>query len=295
MLDEFGAIVFDFAVDVVGLIDPTPFTDTVGALRALAAGRWFDAAASGIAAAVPFVGDLAKAGKLPRYLRALERAIELAERTGQSALLLPGVKRLVEALNWLPTSCNPFLAEALALGRRFVQQYGGRIPRRLPDISRRFQYTVEHTPNFHRRIARGRLGHPEKILQHKAGTAHAISRGTGEHASHMIGKRFGGPDEPKNLSLQNLRMNSGHDWKRTEDYWERQLRAGVGIEVEVIDVYRAGATRPFARHANWTEIHADGRRVRKSMGADVGNWDSRSRRAAEHKKSLHTNSPGDKP
>ena len=49
--------------DLAGFVDPTPISDGVSGLIALGRGQWLDAAISGIAM-VPYVGDLAKAGKL---------------------------------------------------------------------------------------------------------------------------------------------------------------------------------------------------------------------------------------
>jgi hypothetical protein len=64
-------------LDLTGIIDPTPISDGTNTLISLARGRWFDAFVSAVSI-VPYVGDLAKAAKLPRYIKSVRKAIQIA-------------------------------------------------------------------------------------------------------------------------------------------------------------------------------------------------------------------------
>lgn len=277
---EDAAVLLDFALDLTGLFDPAPFRAGASPLAELAGGRWLQQAAHTREADVPFVAELARAGRLPRYLRALERAVALAEGTCRAAALLPGARQLARVLAWLPTPADPYLDQAERLARAFVRRHGPDPDPLRPDVSRRFIFTTVPLLHYFERVARGRLGVPGRVRTHHDGDKHEqLSYHTGEDASHLIGARFGGPDTAENLALQNRSMNRGHDWKKVEEYWDRQLRAGVGIDVEIIDVYRRDESRPLSRKASWTEHHPDGAVLSRRL-TDLGNWDSDAARDA---------------
>jgi len=65
------------ALDILGIADPTPACDLIGAALALSDGEWLDAGMSAIAAVIPYAGDIAL--KPIKGLRAARRATE-AER-----------------------------------------------------------------------------------------------------------------------------------------------------------------------------------------------------------------------
>ena len=83
-------VVWDIAqliLDITGIFDPTPVSDGSSALISLARGRWFDAMISAVSI-VPYVGDLAKTAKLPRYLESVRKAVKIAHSDPQWALTL---------------------------------------------------------------------------------------------------------------------------------------------------------------------------------------------------------------
>jgi hypothetical protein len=63
-----------------------------------------------------------------------------------------------------------------------------------------------------------------------------------------------------------------------ENAWARKLERGVGIDVNVKDMYRAGEARPIARKVQWTEIGPDG--GRRTFQLDFLNTTSPQSRAA---------------
>jgi hypothetical protein len=273
LVRELSLDLAQMAIDLAGVVDPTPVSDGVGALFALARGQWLDAALSGVSM-IPYVGDLAKAGKLPRYLRSVERACELARRVPDFAdLLRPAMMRLQGVLELFP----PGGGGALQMIRRrvadFVGEFGQaglRQPQRLPDIRAHHRHYTSVGPNGRRiAVSEGRLGVPGKVQTHRSATAQRrVAGGTGDDAGHRMGNQFGSSGTEENLDRQTWFYNreapgqslSGTPWKRLEDEWEQKLQEGVGIEVKVVDEFLEDG-RPFARRVWWTEVDTRGGRV----------------------------------
>jgi hypothetical protein len=268
------------ALDVAGMIDPSPISDALGTANELRRGNYGGAALSALGV-VPYIGDLAKAGKLGRYVRAVSRAIELARTSDRvAAAIAPFVRRLDDALSLMPSGVNIQVDQM----KRAVQEFLGtpqarRLASDLPDISYTYRFGTTRRGDSVVQWSEGRLGVPGTVRLHDNPAAHrAISnRQTGshpgDHAGHLIGRQFGAPDIGDNLAPQNYIINSRADradtwvpsdvsrlgtFRRQEQQWAEKLRAGTGIEVRVEDVFKAGETRPFMRRATWTEIAPDG-------------------------------------
>ncbi|BDC48459.1 hypothetical protein F183_A07750 [Bryobacterales bacterium F-183] len=249
-------------LDLAGLVDPTPTSDAASAILSLVRGNWLDAAISGVSM-VPYVGDLAKAGKFPRYLRTVERAINLArESTVVADALRPVMQRLDQLLDLLPSGSTDVQRLHAKVRQFLTENRVTRVAVRiLPDISRHFSYRqFTHRGNTIRE-ASGRLGVPGQVMQHRSSTAQrGVSSGTGDDAGHLIGNRFGASGGPENLSQQNWVQNRGggtfHD---LENEWAASLHGGTGIVARVQDVMRPGETRPFMRRVQWSEVDSAGR------------------------------------
>jgi hypothetical protein len=65
-------------LDITGIFDPSPISDGTNLLISLARGNWVDAVASA-ASIVPYIGDLSKTAKLPRYIQSVRKAISIAK------------------------------------------------------------------------------------------------------------------------------------------------------------------------------------------------------------------------
>ncbi|MES2520443.1 MAG: HNH/ENDO VII family nuclease, partial [Bacteroidota bacterium] len=74
-----GNDVLQAAVDIGGVFDPTPTLDILGASLSAKSGDYWGAAASGLGAAVPYVGDLAKTGKIAKGIDKISDAIDAAK------------------------------------------------------------------------------------------------------------------------------------------------------------------------------------------------------------------------
>ncbi len=259
-LREIGLDLIQLALDLAGIFDPTPISDGASGLLALARGQWLDAAISGVSM-IPYIGDLAKAGKLPRYLKSLERAVELAEKSSAAAkALLPGLVKLKQVLDMIPNSSNKTINQMKIVVDRSIKSSVVAI-KHLPDISKHFSFRrFEKNGNVYQE-ASGRLGIPGQVKTHRSQSAQkGVSGGTGDDAGHLIGDRFGAPGTAENLTQQNWIANRQGTFRQLEDSWAKKLKEGTGIEVKVSDVTRQGEDRPFMRKVEWTEIAPDGKR-----------------------------------
>lgn len=256
-------------LDLAGIVDPTPISDGASGLIALARGQWFDAAISGLSM-IPYVGDLAKAGKLPKYLKSVERAIVFADRSADAAkALLPGMQKLDHLLGMIPAGTNQTFEAIRRQVKQFLVKHGAqgsaKLAKHFPDISHRFKFRVQKnvrrpTGIYDLKIAEGKLGVPGQVRRHRNKSAQsAVSKGTGDDAGHLIGDRFGAPTHEGNLSLQNWKTNEGGGTFHTlENDWEWKLKNGYGIEVTITDMIPSGTKRPKWRKAVWKETRPDG-------------------------------------
>lgn len=84
--------------DLAGVVDPTPVSDGLNLAMSLIA---FDLTGTAISAAslVPYVGDLAKLGKLPKFVHVIERVLNRAAESPQfAARVKPLLSQLREAI-----------------------------------------------------------------------------------------------------------------------------------------------------------------------------------------------------
>ena len=95
------------ALDIAGIVDPTPISDGVSGVMSLFRGDWLGAGIS-VASMFPYLGDLAKAGKLPKLLKTIERAVEIAGKDAKFAdTLRPVLEKLKVALDAIPLDSLP--------------------------------------------------------------------------------------------------------------------------------------------------------------------------------------------
>ncbi|MEZ6063220.1 MAG: hypothetical protein R3C19_22975 [Planctomycetaceae bacterium] len=96
-----------FVLDIVGIFEPTPFADGSNALISVGRGDWWGAVLSA-ASILPYVGDFAKLGKIPKYSRTIRRAIELAKSDAKFAdEIRPALKKLKSLLDDVPVGSLP--------------------------------------------------------------------------------------------------------------------------------------------------------------------------------------------
>ncbi len=99
--------IVQFALDMVGIVDPTGTADAMSGLISLGQGKWLDAAISGVSM-IPYLGDLAKTAKLPKYLRSIQEAVELAAKDAEfAARLRPALQKIKDTLDRVPLNKLP--------------------------------------------------------------------------------------------------------------------------------------------------------------------------------------------
>jgi hypothetical protein len=109
---ELAVDVVQFALDLVGIVDPSGTADAASGLISLGRGKWLDAAISGVSM-VPYIGDLAKTAKLPRYVKSIADAVKLGSKDHKFACQLrPALDKLKAALDKVPLSTLPSSAQA---------------------------------------------------------------------------------------------------------------------------------------------------------------------------------------
>ena len=73
-------------LDIIGIFDPTPVSDGVNGAISLARGDWLGAGISAVSM-VPYVGDLAKAGKIGKWAQTVANGAELVARYGADSVV----------------------------------------------------------------------------------------------------------------------------------------------------------------------------------------------------------------
>jgi hypothetical protein len=89
-------------LDIVGIFEPTPFADGANTLISLGRGDWLGAGLS-VLGVVPYVGDLAKLGKLGKWAKTIANGVELAAKNPAAAKILePALRKVHDALKAIP-------------------------------------------------------------------------------------------------------------------------------------------------------------------------------------------------
>lgn len=97
----------DIGLSVIGIFEPTPFSDLAGTGLALSRGEYGGAAISALGI-IPYLGDLAKLGKFPKFVKIIESVVAMAKTDGKFAKVVePLLKGLKNALDKLPTHKLP--------------------------------------------------------------------------------------------------------------------------------------------------------------------------------------------
>ena len=90
------------ALDIVGIFEPTPFADGANTVISLFRGDGVGALMSA-AGMLPYVGDLAKAGKLGRWAKTVSHAVDAAiANPAARRLLQPALDKLASAMKAIP-------------------------------------------------------------------------------------------------------------------------------------------------------------------------------------------------
>ena len=139
---ELALDLLQLALDIAGIADPSPATDATNALISLVRGNWFDTAISG-ASVIPYVGDLAKLGRLRKQSESVRKVMRMIDENPLIAeQLLPAFRRLKFALDWLPDRGNLYLKDIKTQVARFLLKQDGvlRSAHSLPNVTFQFEF-----------------------------------------------------------------------------------------------------------------------------------------------------------
>lgn len=102
---DIGELALDLTqigLDIVGMIEPTPFADLTNAAISGVRGDLLGVGLS-IAGVLPYIGDAAKLGKLGSYAQTVSKAIDLAlSNSAARKLLEPALRSINDAINAVP-------------------------------------------------------------------------------------------------------------------------------------------------------------------------------------------------
>lgn len=115
------------ALDLIGIVEPTPFADSTNAVVSITRGDWWGSLISAVGI-VPYVGDLAKFGKIPKYTRSFDNAVRLAKANAHFAKPVRELaSRILAAIRRLPVDKLPASARQTLedLSRKLSDFLGG--------------------------------------------------------------------------------------------------------------------------------------------------------------------------
>lgn len=115
------------ALDIVGIFDPTGVADAAAASIEFSNGNFWSGVASA-AGIIPYVGDIGKAGKIPKHVKTIENAVSAVKSGDNAASTSRAARREVMRKEGIPTSQQPTSQSKNASGREYsyeVPKAGG--------------------------------------------------------------------------------------------------------------------------------------------------------------------------
>jgi hypothetical protein len=254
--------------DLTSIVDPTPLSPAAGLAFSVARRDWVDSLLSG-ASLIPFVGEIARFGKLAKIIKTLEESIDLAGKSEKAVeLVKPAAQKMSQIVDLLPANSGNEIARLRQMTDEFLRKNGlGKIAMDLPDVSKQFRFQAFEQNGYRYEELSGRLGVPGKVKQHRnTYQQRQVAGGTGDDAGHRIANEFGAPGGKDNLTPQNWIQNrGGGTYRDMEIDWGNKLRNGTGVDVKVQDVFKPGTDRPFLRKVEWTETSPTGTVSKRSL------------------------------
>jgi hypothetical protein len=257
------------AADAAGLVDPTPASDIVGAGISIARGDYLGAALSTVSM-VPYLGDaLAKPAKAVRATKAIMGLEKKVAALTQTVADLTKAKKQAEAAELAAKEAKiakeAEAAKDAAFKQEKVSSTSGKDCKDCKSADRNDVATVatrteikngyKYTLDAEGRVTRiqGKLtSNPAQKRNTKAQlAAGGDARLATDEGGHFIGRRFDGPTEDLNHFAQNMNLNRGA-YKSLENSWEKALKDGKEVLVDIIPTYPANSKRPSSLLIKYT-------------------------------------------
>lgn len=239
---------------ITGIVDPTPISDGANLVISLGRGDWFGAVIDGVSM-LPYLGDVAKVGKLGKFAETIGRAIDIAKVDSAFARQIePVMRKLGDALNAAPLDSLPAaVREPISAMKRNVDEFlsaGTRAANTTYDVTARTgRNEVKWTLDAQGQPLRAEARLSEVFTNASRSSAEtgaqgaAAARGVADDAGgHIIGHRFVLDQGNKNLFPQNSQFNNSA-YRTMENEWASWIGSGKEVRVQV-ELGPQGAARP---------------------------------------------------
>ena len=202
------------SLDLVGIADPTPISDGSNTLISLFRGKWIDAGLSAISI-VPYVGDLAKLGKLGKWAETISNTIEMAAKNSEFAEAVgPVLGKIGDTIDSIPERVFNKLPdsaqETLGAVKSKIDIQKGRAASAITRNAEFGENAVTWTTDSQGRVIEARATLSEVFPDLKRGNSEVgaqervASAGVdGDHGGHIIAHRFVGDQGDINMFPQN--------------------------------------------------------------------------------------------
>ncbi len=277
---ELAADLTQMTLDIVGIFDPTGISDGANALISAGRGDWVGAGLSAVSI-IPFVGDLAKAGKLGKWASTVNKAVDAAANNPATRKMLePTLKQLQSTLHSIPETVWKNMPDSMrsmlgGIKTRLDDLLGKtNLPNRPAVVDGRPQYYVDGAgtkgawrkdinvklqPDTDYHVngykfstdAKGRVESVEGQLTlekaerngYQQVKAGGKDRLPDDEGGHLIASIFNGPGEAINLKAMDGNFNKSA-FKQLENTLADALKAGKKVDVKIDVIHSGDSLRP---------------------------------------------------
>jgi hypothetical protein len=295
---QLGLDLGQMALDITGIVDPTPISDGSNAVISVgrsigslfsgdfgeAGGHLLNAGISAVAI-VPALGDVAKAGKIGKWAQTVADSVSaIAHNPAARAALEPALRTIKDAIDKIPQSALDALPSSAResiegmkrqLDDHFAQPAApSTTAPRLADAAQASVHTAKVGANSVEWSVDAN-GYPQRVeatlseLQ-PAGATRSSAETTaqdqvrgrgidGDDAGHVIGHRFLGDQGTRNMFPQQFNFNRGA-YKTMENEWAAWIDHGGTVKAKV-DLLGGTPERPDQVKVTYEVFNDAGKRV----------------------------------
>lgn len=233
------------ALDLAGIIDPTPTSDILSGLISVATGDWRGALVSAGSAAAPYAGDALKATRVGKWLKTISETVELAATNPAfKRAVAPALKAISDLIGKLPArrvsneidtalkSAKRQIDDVLGLGTKLAGKVAS-ITRRVGRNEATWKLGADGRPiEAAATIREVFVKAPRSQAEQRVAGAVGKSGHTADEGGHILGHRFFKDQGIKNLFPQNGNFNVSA-YKRLENEIAEFAKAGAVVRVNI--------------------------------------------------------------